>query len=314
MAKSVVKASRKVSASAPSAKSASPAAASVTLGDYALTLIGKQYRRLIKQEVGVLADADPECLHQMRVSSRRMRTILQLFAPVVKLPKPAQARRIQALAKVLGSLRDLDVQIAALRDQYRPLLSATELPTTDQAIQRLQDQRKPAFKQVERALADAKYRDLKSAYEDWLAQPIYHPLAALPLAAALPDLLAPLLSELLLHPGWWADQDAGVVLHELRKTCKHARYQAEFFTDFYGKDFQQWVNELKQLQEDLGVVQDAHVLLELLELHDPAESPDLFQAIQRQRQGAMSGWDDLRARYTDQKFRYSLYQMMLTLA
>jgi CHAD domain-containing protein len=311
MAKSVVKASRTPTAKAP---------ASITLGGYALTLIKKQYHRLIKQEAGVLADVDPECLHQMRVSSRRLRTILQLFGSVVKLPKPAQAKQIQALAKVLGNLRDLDVQIAALRDHYRPLLSTAEQPATDQAIERLQDQRQTAFKQVERAFSDAKYRNLKSAYEDWLAQPVYYPLANLPLTAALPDLLAPLLSELLLHPGWWADRDADgqdtddTVLHELRKTCKHARYQAEFFTDFYGKEFQQWVNELKQLQEDLGVVQDAHVLLELLDLRDQTTSPDLFQAIQQQRQGAMSGWDALRARYTDRPFRYSLYQMILTLA
>jgi len=283
----------------------------ITLGDYALTLIGKQYRRLVKQEAGVLKDVDPECLHQMRVSSRRLRTALQVFAPIVKLPKPAQAKQIQKLAKVLGGLRDLDVQIAALREQYRPLISSAEQPTTDRVIERLQAQRKIVFKQVEQALTDDKYADLKSAYDAWLAQPVYCPLAQLPIAAALPDLLAPLLSELLLHPGWWADQDKEeTLLHELRKTCKHARYQAEFFTDFYGDAFQAWVNELKQLQENLGVVQDAHVLLELLDL-DSKESPDLFQAIQQQRQNAMSDWSSVRAKYTDGPFRYSLYQMIL---
>jgi len=296
-----------------SGKSADQSASTLpmTLGDYALTLIGKQYRRLVKQEAGVLEDIDPECLHQMRVSSRRLRTVLQVFAPIVKLPKPAQAKRIQKLAKVLGGLRDLDVQIAALREQYRPLISEAEQPTTDLVIERLQAQRKIVFKQVEQALTDDNYADLKSAYDDWLAQPVYCPLAQMPIGAALPDLLAPLLSELLLHPGWWADQDKEeTLLHELRKTCKHARYQAEFFTDFYGDDFQLWVDELKQLQENLGIVQDTHVLLDLLDL-DSKESPDLFQAIQQQRQNAMSDWDNVRAKYTDRSFRYSLYQMTL---
>lgn len=306
--------SHQTSKKSPKARSPvqAPALPAPTLGDYALALLGKQYRRLIKQEAGVLADSDPECLHQMRVSSRRLRTALQVFAPVVQLPKPARAERIQSLAKVLGHLRDLDVQIAALHQHYRPLISAAEQPATDQAIERLQAQRKKAFKRVEQALAGAKYNDLKTAYEAWLVQPVYRPLAQMPLAAALPDLLAPLLSELLLHPGWWAAKDGeGTVLHELRKTCKHARYQAEFFTDFYGEPFQRWVDELKQLQEDLGVVQDAHLLLELLDLNDPAESPDLFQAIQQQQQSAMAGWDLLRAKYRDGSFRYSLYQMLL---
>ncbi len=323
MAKSAVKASQKTPAKRAAQKPEAQAeqrvevqpvpsamAASLTLGDYALTLITKQYHRLVKQEAGVLEDADPEYLHQMRVNSRRLRTALQVFEPVVKLPKSAQAKRIQALAKTLGSLRDLDVQIEALREQYRPLISAAEHPATDQAIERLQAQRKKAFKRVEQTLADAKYCDLKAAYKDWLAQPLYQPLAQIPLAAALPDLLSPLLSELLLHPGWWAEPEDEETLHELRKTCKHARYQAEFFADFYGADFQGWVSELKQLQSDLGAVQDAHVLLGLLDL-DPKRSPDLLQVIQNQRQTALLGWNSLKAKYTDTAFRYSLYQMML---
>lgn len=328
MAKSAVKASgqadRKASAqkSAPARKSgrksgkanSQPAVISVvTLGDFALKLIDKQYRRLIKQEAGVLQDTDPEYLHQMRVSSRRLRTVLQLFDQVVELPKPAQAQQIQKLAKVLGGLRDLDVQLAALKQEYRPQVAADEQLQIDQAIERLKAQRQKTFKRVEQSLTASKYCDLKTAYEDWLDKPIYRPLAQLSLAAALPDLLTPLLSELLLHPGWWADCGADqdeTILHELRKTCKHARYQSEFFAEFYGDEFGQWVEELKQLQEDLGLLQDAHVLLELLDL-DPATAPDLFQLIQQQRQRALSNWDQLREKYTNATFRYSLYQMTL---
>ncbi|MFM7424723.1 MAG: CHAD domain-containing protein, partial [Elainella sp.] len=164
----------------------------------------------------------------------------------------------------------------------------------------------------------AKYQNLKAAYAEWLETPRYRALADLPVAAALPDLLSPLLSELLLHPGWWVTNDqrhteAGLLLHELRKTCKHARYQAEFFTDFYGDSFADWVDELKQLQERLGVVQDTHVLLEILTNYSSlAELADLQQAIAQQQDKAMAQWDKLQAKYLEPRFRQSLYQMILS--
>jgi CHAD domain-containing protein len=48
----------------------------LTAGNYAHTLIGKQYHHMVQQEQGVLADDDPEYLHQMRVGSRRLSTAL----------------------------------------------------------------------------------------------------------------------------------------------------------------------------------------------------------------------------------------------
>ncbi len=291
---------------------------STTLADYVHLVVAKQYERLVEQEAGVLEDRHPEHLHQMRVNSRRLRTALRVFEPVVQLPKSAGAKQIQGLAKVLGQLRDLDVQMGDLQEQYRPQLPEAEQQLLDRAIQQLAEQRVTAFEQVRATLTGSKYQSLKAGFAAWLESPQYQALAALPVVAALPDLLSPLLSELLLHPGWWVDNDqrhteAGLLLHELRKTCKHARYQAEFFTDFYGNAFEQWVDELKQLQERLGIVQDTHVLLEIL-AHQGflSELPSLQQAIAQQQDKAMTHWDKMQAQYLDQQFRQSLYQMILS--
>lgn len=289
-----------------------------TLGDYAHAIFAKQYRRLVKQEKGVLQDEDPEHLHQMRVATRRLRTALQVFEAAVHLPKPARERQVQSLTRTLGQLRDLDVQMAALQDQYRPTLPENEQKSIDRATEKLHRQRKKVFAAVEAALTGPAYRDLKAAYDKWLAQPNYSPLAELPLQAVLADLLSPLLAKLLLNPGWQVaaadhSSESGIQLHELRKVCKQARYQAEFFTDCYGGSFQTWLEELKQIQENLGIVQDTHVLLELLVEKgvDLAELPQLQEAIEQQRQEALTDWDETRARYTDTAFRQSLYQMIL---
>ncbi len=58
---------------------------------YAHQVIAEQYRRIVKQEKKVLADKDPEALHQMRVGTRRLRTALQVFGGAIELPKAGSA-------------------------------------------------------------------------------------------------------------------------------------------------------------------------------------------------------------------------------
>ncbi|QYO65193.1 CHAD domain-containing protein [Leptolyngbya sp. 7M] len=140
----------------------------LSLGEYAHRIIAKQYHRLVKQEEGLLQDKDPEHLHQMRVATRRLRTALQVVGVAVKLPKPAQAKHLQALTKVLGTLRDLDVQIAALQNEYHPQVPAAEQKLIEQAIKHLHKQRNDAFAEVKSALTEERYGDLKAAYKTWL--------------------------------------------------------------------------------------------------------------------------------------------------
>jgi CHAD domain-containing protein len=289
-----------------------------TLGDYAHAVIAKQYQRLVKQEAGVLQDTDPEYLHQMRVGTRRLRTALQIFGEAVKLPKPARENQVRALTNVLGQLRDLDVQIAALENDYRPQLPPSEQEMVDRAKASLHKRRVKVFAEVKTALLQVEYRNLKTAYEKWVEAPEFNALAQLPLKVVLPDILSPLLSKLLLHPGWLvaaADQStrSGLTLHELRKTCKQARYQAEFFTEFYDSAFQNWVDELKQLQEDLGTVQDTQVLSGILSDHLPAKTnfSNLQQVMQQQQTEALADWDELRSKYLDAAFRRQLHEMIL---
>jgi CHAD domain-containing protein len=90
----------------------------IHVGQFAQQVIAEQYQRMVSQEKGVLADEDPEYLHQMRVGSRRLRTALQVFSQVVKLPKQAGTQRIRKIAQTLGALRDLDVQIADIQSEY----------------------------------------------------------------------------------------------------------------------------------------------------------------------------------------------------
>jgi CHAD domain-containing protein len=291
---------------------------SLTIGEFAHAEIERQYQHTIAQERGVLADLDPEFLHQMRVGSRRLSAALQVFSHAVALPKSAQERQVRALTKKLGALRDLDVQIASLRKDYYPQVNSAERKILDQVLESLDNQRKRAFAKVKSILIHPSYEKLKSGCETWLENPQFSSPVHFYLDLLLPDLLSPLLSVLLLHSGWSipieeTSEANSDVLHDLRKTCKYVRYQTEFFTDFYDTPFKRWIDELKELQDNLGKVQDMYVLQELLlrELTTGGELPGLQRAMQDNLMGTMVNWEPVRQKYLSADFRYQLHQMIL---
>ena len=96
------------------------------LGDYAYQAVQKHFKKSTKPEAEVLADTDPEALHQMRVGMRRLRTALMVFESAIDLPKTVSETRIKKFAQVLGAVRDIDVMQAKLTERYRPDLDRKE--------------------------------------------------------------------------------------------------------------------------------------------------------------------------------------------
>ncbi|WCB92861.1 hypothetical protein DSM104299_01561 [Baekduia alba] len=77
---------------------------------------------------GVLDTEDIERVHAMRVATRRLRAVLEVFAPAFDgAEHKAVLKDVKALADALGARRDPDVQLAALA------ATAAALPGPDQA-------------------------------------------------------------------------------------------------------------------------------------------------------------------------------------
>jgi CHAD domain-containing protein len=71
---------------------------------------------LFEHDEGVLDTVDIERVHAMRVASRRLRAVLEVFAPCFpKQPFRAALRDVKALADALGERRDPDVHLEAMR-------------------------------------------------------------------------------------------------------------------------------------------------------------------------------------------------------
>ena len=105
----------------------------------AARIVRTRAEELFAQAEGVLDTEDIERVHDMRVATRRLRAVLEIFAPCFE-PGPFKAalKDVKALADALGERRDPDVHVAAL-DAF-----AAAIPAGDRAGVRLLAERQRA--------------------------------------------------------------------------------------------------------------------------------------------------------------------------
>jgi CHAD domain-containing protein len=92
---------------------------------------------LFEHEQGVLDTSDIERVHDMRVATRRLRAVLEIFEPC--FPKgdfKTALRDVKALADVLGERRDPDVHIEAM-ETFEAAVQATNRPGIEALVDRL---------------------------------------------------------------------------------------------------------------------------------------------------------------------------------
>ena len=306
-----------------------------TLESLATEAIGNYLSKTTRYQKAVLKDQDPEDLHQMRVGMRRLRTAMQVFEPVLDLPKSAREADVANLGRKLGGLRDLDVIANLLRQQYLPDLPEIEGQALQKGFKYLRQQRKRALKQVKAALKGDRYQRLTTRLTKWTQTPNCGDLGTLPAAMVLPDLTVPLLSHLWLHPGWliatapaqgqpqpmeamdpdaidaWVDQPK---LHSLRKQVKRVRYQLQLVAAQYGDRLDTDLANFQALQDILGNLQDSLVLAAFLDKAVPkwkAKLPTLKTRLTQSRYQAWGQWQALQKRYLNPQYRDALRQILI---
>lgn len=289
--------------------------ASSSWGEAAVQIIGAELRRILKHEAGTRLGEDPEELHQMRVGTRRLRSALHLFEPALKLPGATRRKRIGPLARALGTVRDLDVQIELLRDKYLAALPVEEQQRLHQLLVYLDEERARTRAVLLEHLDSRQYQEFKAAATDFLTVPRLRGTQAETLYHLLPELFRSQLADLWAHPGW---QEPDVeTLHALRIAVKRVRYSAEFFASCYGKGFRSLYLELKRLQEDLGIIHDCDVLLGQFHA-EPAGAPTPWQQpqprlsilLRQQRRNALRRFRRTRTRVLEARTRSTIDQQV----
>ena len=232
-------------------------------GIYRLTQL---VEALENQIGGVIESEDIEYVHKMRVASRRIRATLPLFKECLPKKKFKKWRReIKKVTKLLGEARDLDVQVAFIKqfqaknnasahDSLAALLlenknarRAQIQPSIEQGLKRLQncgalgDMKEffggaaevfPSLSFVRPSVIEKAYEDISSKLDDFLAmeQFVYQ-------------------------------EDQNLKHHQMRMRGKHLRYTLETFSELYPDKLADEFDTMKNFQDVLGEMHDCDVWL-----------------------------------------------------
>lgn len=226
------------------------------------------FSRMKRREAGTRTGVDLEELHDMRVSTRRMRAAWRVFDGAFRAGKTRKIRRhLETLADRLGAVRDLDVLIEGL-EAYRLGLDEDGRSGVEPLLSLWRRQRANARTQLIAELDSAGYAAFLEEMQEFLgsganaAAAVATPTAPHRVRDRAPSRIwaayeAVRAYELVLS---WADVET---LHDLRIATKWLRYAIEFFGETLGPDGAMLLQRVVALQDHLGLLHDADVATKL---------------------------------------------------
>jgi CHAD domain-containing protein len=220
--------------------------------------------RILRHDAGVRIGDDPEDVHQARVGTRRLRSDLRTFAPVLVDEWVVALRsELKWLSEELGGVRDADVLAERLRHQ------ADALPERDSAglaplFRRLAKEREAAGARLLEAMASERYLDLLDRLVAGARSPALRPEADEPADQVVVDLMVRPWRHLKKAVGELGPEPSDDELHQVRIRTKRTRYPAEAAGAAVGGGTRKFTKALARLQQVLGDHQDAVVAEEWL--------------------------------------------------
>jgi CHAD domain-containing protein len=217
------------------------------------------FQRLDRDLVKLSSKPVPENVHRYRTGTRRLQTLLQELSPKRDRNQKKLLKLLGRIRKRAGKVRDLDVQLAALRSLRFP----QEPRRKTQIMHRLIELRAEHEKKLRKALDKDAVRDirkrLKRAGKEFDPETTRDPLAV---ARRMLAQIEP--------PDTTVTEP---LLHQYRIFGKRARYAAEFAPK--STEVSQFIAELKRMQDALGDWRDWLTLTQTAseQLGEVRESP-----------------------------------------
>jgi CHAD domain-containing protein len=236
-------------------------------GDVLLAYLHQQVQQVRAQDLPVRLDA-PDAVHRMRVATRRLRSALTTFKPLVD-PEVVRPLRdeLKWLASELGAARDAEVMLARVRtaidtDNQHLRLGA------DDALAELEQAYRTAHDRVLAELDGDRYHQILTGLCALVEQPPFRKSAKASAGKRLPALVRRSYDRvqrfvdrgLALPAG--AERDEA--FHNARKAAKRARYAGESVAPAIGADATAFAVAMEDVQEALGERQDSILTAERL--------------------------------------------------
>jgi CHAD domain-containing protein len=237
------------------------------MGEAGRKVLRFHFERMVAQEDGVRAGLESRPVHAMRVAARRQRAALRVFGDFLPPKALRRARRgLQAVARRLGAVRDLDVQLEALRE-YQAGLPPERAAGLAPLVEAWQTEREAAREGLVAHLDSRGYARFKRKYAAFTGAPLPAPEAP-PAREVHPQRLRHVM------PGRLWDHYAAVRayeydlegapierLHALRIEGKRLRYALEFVAEAMDPAVDELIEAVVALQEHLGALHDLDVCL-----------------------------------------------------
>jgi CHAD domain-containing protein len=214
---------------------------------------------LLRCDAPLRLSMDAETVHQARVATRKLRSDLRTFMPLLDEAWARDLRgKIKWLADELGAVRDADVLVARLRGR------ASRLPPEDAqpaevVIERFARECNEARSQLAKILRDKRYIDLLEELVEAASDPCLEPSASDPALAVLPQLVQERWKKLCKAVDELQDNADDEQLHQVRIKAKRCRYAAETIIPIGGKPIGRFARRVERLQKVLGDLHDAVV-------------------------------------------------------
>ena len=276
--------------------------ASAVFSATACALIAK----LRANEAGARAGRDPEYLHQMRVTVRRLRAILSLYSALLgRRQQKNLARELRWLAHALGPARDSDVFINDIWPALRDRLGKGPLIETLHAEWLAQRRRNARI--AHRALASKRYRRMIVELERRLSEQSWRDHAAAGELAAwnrqardfARHELARRAERVRDHGRVFGELDAAA-LHRLRIAIKKSRYVMDALSPLFRQArVKPMLESLSSLQDILGAMNDVAVAAQKIDAVLPKGK--CMEAAQLRHQ--ISTWHALRLKVLKRKLK-----------
>lgn len=237
--------------------------------EWAAAVLRVRFEEMVELRGAALEFSDIKGVHAMRVASRRLRSALRDFLPLLrKRPLRRVRKNLKEIADALGAVRDQDVAILALENLH----SVAEMDGIGEQIKEgietlLEERRRVREKartNLTKTLADNIIAGLQENFAAALDKAVRKNKRARVVSfnEAGREAVAASLEEL-------CDLGASVYepfniekLHEMRIAAKRLRYAVELFTACWGTKVEPFATEIATMQSLLGEVHDCDIWLE----------------------------------------------------
>lgn len=220
-------------------------------------VLAESIASLMKHDPLVRTSGDPEAVHQARVATRKLRSHLRTFGPLLD-PEWTEPLRSELgwLALGLGAVRDREVLFERLSERAKSL-PASDLRSASSLLHILQLEIATLRTKLMAELDSVRYVDLLERLVLASQAPATLPDADGPASTVLPPLAAGPWRRLRSAVKQLPETPVDPELHRIRILAKRARYAAEAVAPVVGKAADAFARAAAKLQTILGEHQDS---------------------------------------------------------